>query len=91
MRSMIVGTHWTGDARYGPHPARAGTHAGTEIIGSTGLLRQCASRLLSHPHPGPSGTPGLSGSTKSPRFGPGVKAMFSRFATSLPGSPPASA
>src|SRR5438270_13213078 len=52
-RSMIVGTHRTGEGRYGPEPFGFGTHDGTHSQVARPSPRHRASRKLSHPHPGP--------------------------------------
>src|SRR2546423_2438848 len=54
---MMVGIQETGDVRYGPVPSGMGTQAGTDSTCALPPLRQSASRLLSHPHPGPMGAP----------------------------------
>src|SRR5437870_995908 len=57
---MIVGTHGTGDSRYGPFPLGSGMHEGTSVVPALaepwvpppgGL--HFASMNESHPHPRP--------------------------------------
>src|SRR5438309_10474327 len=48
---MIVGTHLTGEGRYGPVPVRVGIQAGTLMTGSEGDACHGASLKLSQPHP----------------------------------------
>src|SRR6476646_3305127 len=56
-RSMIVGTHRTGLARYGPLPAGSGTQDGSIRMGPPDAARPGASNSESQPHP-LRGTPG---------------------------------
>ena len=58
---MMVGSQDTGEDRYGPDPCDVGMHAGTDRIAASGALLQSASRLLSHPQPGPGFSPVLEG------------------------------
>ncbi len=51
IRSMMVGTHGTGDGLYGPLPSMAGTQLGSFDTGSHWVARQSASFWLSHPQP----------------------------------------
>src|SRR3954454_2455683 len=52
-RSIRLGTHGTGDDRYGPDPSRFGMHAGSRTGVLVGVACQYASTELSHPQPFP--------------------------------------
>src|SRR5215208_4405477 len=65
MRSIIVGTHFTGEEVNGPLPFLSGTHEGTLIQADVGDDLQGATRFELQPQPGPGSTPG-AGSGLSP-------------------------
>src|SRR5690349_17389756 len=52
-RSMIVGTHCTGEVRYGPEPSGLGTQAGSSTGDPPPGGCQGTSLLPSQPQPGP--------------------------------------
>ena len=79
---MIVGTHRTGEGRYGPDPSGAGMHEGTHCQDELRSPRHLASRKLSHPHPGPFGLPG-EGTGVSPSNPSSRAAASSRWAPQL--------
>src|SRR5438552_15961319 len=65
---MIVGTHGTGEGRYGPEPSGRGTHEGTDRISPDGDTHG-AVLLLSHPQsfqPWPTAEPFLGLSPVKP-------------------------
>src|SRR5215831_10264638 len=59
-RSMSVGTHCTGEGRYGPEPSGAGMQDGSRIGEPPPGGTQNASLPLSQPQPGPAAPFGLS-------------------------------